>query len=168
MIYTNSIDIIKQINVKKTRGKQAQKALVMALNRGFADELKNESEKARPFAKASLAQKLCVEGHFDLELCNKTLDTLCAALFDETHCAAPEQSEELASFKKPPHFMFTKYILPLIILAALAIIAAFVWYKVFTQKTDPLLPEFETEQSFQSNNEIPYLRRQEIPYSPLD
>jgi hypothetical protein len=68
-----------------------KKALAKARKMKFEDELKNVTEKERPFTKAYLAQRLHEVCHFDLELCNQTLDALCAELFPE---APPARENE--------------------------------------------------------------------------
>jgi hypothetical protein len=124
-------EIIKRIIADQGSDKEVKRALTKAVKMRFTGELKNASEKERPFTKAYLAQKLHDEGHFDLTLCNKTLDTLCTALFDEQVPAAlpelapqPQAVRRLVAqpvSKKVPHRTFGKeiYILAIIILALL-------------------------------------------------
>jgi hypothetical protein len=90
---TNFTDIIKRIIAEQGGDKDAKNALEKAVKMRFMEELKNSNEKERPFTKAYLAQKLHEKGHFDLALCNKTLDTLCEALFEEE---SPKTPPELA------------------------------------------------------------------------
>jgi hypothetical protein len=123
-----------------------KKALAKAVKMRFADKLKTANEKERPFAKAYLAQMLHEKAHFDLALCNKALDALCAELFnDQDNEDAPQQdAQELAvpTNKKVASRQSGKvvYILMIIILVLLAVIAAGVWHKVWQLHTEPEVP----------------------------
>jgi flagellar basal body-associated protein FliL len=139
--------------------KEAKKALAKAVKMRFAEKLKNANEKERPFTKAYLAQMLHEKSRFDLALSNKTLDTLCTALFNEQVSATPP---ELAPYpqavqrlateptnKKAPRCATGKwtYILLIIILILLIVIAAGVLYLVlYTKPEMPPVQESTTEQ----------------------
>jgi hypothetical protein len=97
-------ETIKRIIADQGSDKKAKKALAKAVKMRFAEELENANEKERPFTKAYLAQKLHEKGRFDLALCNKTLDILCTALFDEQSLETlpetapqPQAAQELAA-----------------------------------------------------------------------
>jgi hypothetical protein len=148
-------DIIKRIIAEQSNDKDAKNALTKAIKMRFAEELKTANEKERPFTKAYLAQKLHEEGRFDLTLCNKTLDTLCEALFNEQATetlpeSAPQQQAAQRLAAEPTNKMPRRatgkwtYILPIIILTLLVVIAAGVWYKVWTLY---IKPEITTEQT---------------------
>jgi hypothetical protein len=152
-------EIIKQILADQGSDKEVKRALTKAVKMQFVEELKNTSEKERPFTKAYLAQKLHEEGHFDLALCNKTLDTLCTALFTEQIPATlpevvpqPQSVKRLAmkpTNKKMPRRTTAKgiYILAIIILTLLIVIGAGVLYLVLHKKQEVLIEqEIQTEQ----------------------
>jgi hypothetical protein len=151
---TNFGDNIKRIVAEQGGGKEAKNALVKAMKMQFVEELKNANEKERPFTKAYLAQKLHEKGRFDLALCNKTLDTLCTALFDEPPEAAPEVTQPEAvplpqAARKPAAEPTARpantkavsltagkfeFILLLIILGLLAVFVAILWFFVVIKK----------------------------------
>jgi hypothetical protein len=145
-------EIIKRIIADQGGDKEAKRALTKAVKMRFAEELKNASEKERPFTKSYLAQKLHEEGQFDLILCNKTLDTLCAALFnDQSPSWPPESAPRQQAAQEPaaeptnqkvPRRTTSKrtYILTIIVLTLLFVIAVGVWYKVWTSRTKPGAP----------------------------
>jgi cell division protein FtsL len=144
-----------------------KKALAKAAQMRFAQELKSANEKERPFTKAYLAQKLHKKGHFDLTLCNKTLDTLSAALFDEQSSETPpaltpqqqaaQKPAAEPAIKKTPRRITGKwtYILQTIILTLLIVIAAEVFYLVLHAKPEtPSVQEYTTEQEAQIEQEV--------------
>jgi hypothetical protein len=140
------VETIKQIIEEQGGDKEAKKALKKAVKMRLALELKNANEKERPFTKAHLAQMLHEKSHFDLTLCNKTLDTLCTALFNEQApetVSQPQDAQELAAEPtaiKAPRRLTSKieYILLIIIAALLAVIATGVWIKVQNIKPETL------------------------------
>jgi hypothetical protein len=158
-------DIIKRIISEQGGSTEAKNALSKAVKMQFAEELENVNEKERPFTKAYLAQKLHEKGHFNLALCNKTLDTLCMALFDEQ---APETPPELApqpqAMQEPAAEPTDRnaqrratgkgiFIIEIIILVLLIVIAVGVLYMVLhiKPKTQPL-QENTTKQELNLNN----------------
>jgi hypothetical protein len=148
-------DIIKRIIAEQSNDKDAKNALTKAIKMRFAEELKNANQKERPFTKAYLAQKLHEEGRFDLTLCNKTLDTLCEALFNEQATETlpelapqPQAAQRLTAepTNKVPRIATDKrtYILTIIVLTLLFVIVVGVWYEVWTLY---IKPEITTEQT---------------------
>jgi hypothetical protein len=146
---TNFTDIIKRIIAEQGGGKEAKNALVKAIKMQFVEELKKANEKERPFTKAYLAQKLHEKGGFDLALCNKTLDTLCTALFDEQSSKMPTAAASNAvsprTMKKPTVRPMNKkavslttgkfeFILVLIIFGLLAVFVAILFVAVVIRK----------------------------------
>jgi serine/threonine protein phosphatase PrpC len=87
----NSADITKRIIAEQDEDKDAKNAHTKAVKMRFAEKLKSANEKERPFTKEYLAQQLHEKAHFDLALCNKTLDTLCATLFNDQASEAPKE-----------------------------------------------------------------------------
>jgi hypothetical protein len=98
----NFTDIIKRSIAEQGGDKELKNALVKAVKMQFVEELKDANEKERPFTKAYLAQRLHEKGRFDLALCNKTLDTLCTALFDEQSSEPPPGTVPLPQAVQEP------------------------------------------------------------------
>jgi hypothetical protein len=120
-------ETIKRIIEEQGGDKEAKKALKKAVKMRFALELKNVNEKERPFTKAHLAQMLHEKSHFDLTLCNKTLDTLCTAIFDEQIPETVPQPQDAQELTKENITTWDGRLIVIAMVAAAVIVCTIIW-----------------------------------------
>jgi hypothetical protein len=141
-------EVMKRLSDEQGVDKNMRGVLAKAVKMQFVQELKDANEKERPFTKAYLAQKLHEKEHLDLALCNKTLDIICAALFEKQPtppALAPQPTSNTTPRRKNGKAV---YILLIIIFTLLTAVAAVVWYKVLHTKPEaPQHQEINTDQT---------------------